>query len=169
MRMTPSTSFLASFADWLSTTPLSLVISSVSWVVPLVQTIHILALAVVLSSVGMIGLRMLGQAGRTTVANTARHFVPWIWGALVVMLVTGVTLVIGEPGRSLTNAYFQWKMGLLVLGTLLVVGFQTTVARNAPFWDVDHRHRPLAGVLAVSAFALFVTIAVLGRWIAYAI
>jgi hypothetical protein len=168
--MTPLTSSLAAFADWLSGTPLSVAIQSVSWVVPLVQTIHILALAVVLSSVGMIGLRILGLAGgRTTVANTARRYVPWIWGALVIMLLTGVTLVIGEPGRSLTNAYFQWKMGLLVLGILLVVGFRTTAARNAPFWDVDHGHRPLARALAVSAFALFVTIAVLGRWIAYAV
>jgi hypothetical protein len=167
--MTPPTSTLAAFADWLASTPLSVTILSVSWLVPLVQTIHILALAALLSSVGMIGLRIVGRAGgHASVADTARRYVPWIWGALVIMLLTGLTLIIGEPGRSLTNAYLQWKMALLVLGVLLVCGFRTTVARHAPLWDPDRRPRPLAGTLAAFTFALFVAIAVLGRWIAYA-
>ena len=165
--MTPP--FLVALAEWLANTPLSLQIQTVSWVVPLVQTVHILAIAVVLSSVGMITLRILGLAGRrTTIVDTARRYVPWIWGALVVLLMTGALLVIGEPGRSLTNITFQWKMGLLVLGILIVAAFRTTVVRSAPFWELGPAHRPAARILAVSVVALFMAIAVLGRWIAYA-
>lgn len=160
--------FLESFSEWLSSTPLSLQIQTISWLVPFVQTIHILAIAAVLSSVGMVTLRIVGLAGgRTTMVDTARRYVPWMWGAIAVLLVTGTILVIGEPGRSLSNVAFQIKMGLLLTGVAAIAVFRTTVVRNAPFWDLGPGSHTLAKVLAVSAFVLFCAIAVFGRWIAY--
>lgn len=162
-------SFLATFSEWLSSTPLSLGIQTVRWFVPFVQTIHILAIAAALSSVGMITLRIAGLAGRrTSMVDTARRYVPWIWGAIVVLLVTGTILVIGEPARSLTNIAFQMKMALLVVSIALVAVFRSTVVRNAPFWDLGPGHHTLAKILAVGVFIIFCAIAVLGRWIAYA-
>ncbi len=159
---------LHSFAVWLSATPISEFIQNVLWIIPAVQTVHILAIAAVLSSVAMVDLRIFGLAGRgVTMADTASRYIPWIWWSLAVLAVTGVTLVTGEPVRSLTNPAFQIKMILLVVAMGVTIGFQATLRRNAGLWDDSAR---AAGVIRVAAFAtllLWLSIAVAGRWIAY--
>ena len=45
---------------WIDQTPLSQAIQVTNWVVPTVQTVHILAIAVVASSALMVDLRLIG-------------------------------------------------------------------------------------------------------------
>ena len=160
---------LKAFAAWLAKTHASAVIQDVSWIVPTVQTVHILAIAMIMSSVAMIDLRIFGMAGaRTTILDTARRYVPWVWGSLAVLTATGTILVIGEPDRSITNAVFQLKMLMLIAAVLVTAIFQVTVRRNARFWDLEPAHGRVAKVFALATFALWLAIAVAGRWIAYA-
>ena len=49
------------FAEWLQTTPVSVTIQSVEWIIPLLQSIHILMIGVVFVSILMIALRVLGR------------------------------------------------------------------------------------------------------------
>ncbi len=96
---------LHGFAEWLGQTPISQVVQNVSWIIPSVQSIHILSIAIVISAVFMVDLRLLGVIGRDqpTAAYTSR-FLSWIWPTLVVLLLTGSVLIIGEPvSRSTTS------------------------------------------------------------------
>ena len=87
---------------WISSTALSQAIQNDEWVIPTVQSIHILGVCVVLSSVGMIVLRLLGWAGtRNSVPDIAGRYVPWLWGALIVLALTGSLLVFGEDQAGL--------------------------------------------------------------------
>jgi hypothetical protein len=159
---------LRTFAEWLSNTPPSLLIQDALWVIPLVQTLHILGIAVALSSVGMIELRIFGLAGtRSTVSETAQRYVPWLWGALAVLAVTGLILIIGEPVRELVNPAFQLKMAMLVVAIAVTIAFQITVRRNAPFWNLAPAHHSVAKALAIIVLLMWLAIPVAGRWIAY--
>ncbi|PYS53370.1 MAG: hypothetical protein DMG13_12980, partial [Acidobacteria bacterium] len=91
------------FAEWLSQTSLSILIQTHNaWVIPTIQSIHIVAVGIVLSSVLMIDLRILGWAGHDqTLRETTNRFGPWLSWALLVLLTTGVLMVIGEPVREL--------------------------------------------------------------------
>jgi hypothetical protein len=161
---------LQHFASWLAGTPLSLFIQQVLWIVPAAQTLHILAVAVVMSSIGMIDLRIFGLSGRqSTIAETADRYVPWIWGALVVLAATGGTLVTGEPMRSLTNPAFEAKMAMLAVAAVLTLLFQWSVTRQAAIWDERGRTGIPARVMALVTLFLWFAIAVAGRWIAYLI
>ena len=61
-------------------------------------------------------LRIFGLAGRrSTLAQTAGQYLPWIWRGLLVLALTGATLIIGEPVRSLVNPAFQAKMLMLAI------------------------------------------------------
>ena len=51
-------SMMENFCDWLAATPLSLAFQNWTWFVPSVQTVHILCVAVVLTSAYVIGLRL---------------------------------------------------------------------------------------------------------------
>jgi hypothetical protein len=156
------------FSKWLGATAASAVIQNVSWIIPLVQTIHILAIAIVLSSVAMLDLRLLGVAGkRVTISDMAERFLPWIWGALIVLASTGAILIIGEPNRSLMNPAFQIKMALVVSAIAVTLIFQHTVRRNAAFWDLSPSRRRSARLTALISLAIWLAIAICGRLIAY--
>ena len=76
--------------EWLEGTSLSHGIQNLLWIVPAVQTVHIVAVAVVLSSMLMIGLRLLDRAGTLLpVDQVVGRFLPWVWVSLLVLLVTG--------------------------------------------------------------------------------
>lgn len=158
---------LHSFAQWLSDTPLSQTIQDVSWIIPTVQSIHILSIAVVISSVFMVDLRLLNVLGRgqPTAAYTSR-FLSWVWPTLVVLLLSGSILIIGEPSRSLENRTFQIKMALLILAMITTAALQRPTGKDPAYWELGG-HKTMAKVLAVISICLWVLIVFAGRWIAY--
>jgi hypothetical protein len=154
---------MEALAQWLAATPVSLAIRRALWLIPLLQAIHILAIAAVLSSVAMIDLRILGVAGRSqSLRATAERFVPWIWTGLIVLAATGLVLVIGEPKRSLLNPAFQLKMLLLALAIAGMAALQFLLHRD----DNPERSRATGGFVVLT-FLLWCAIAIAGRWIAY--
>ena len=154
---------------WISNTALSQAIQNYEWVIPTVQSIHILSVAVMLSSVAMVVLRLMGWAGmRNSVPDTARRYVPWMWSALIVLAITGTLLVIGEPRRELTNIMFQIKMVLILCAIAVIAIFQSSTRRHPEFW-ADETGTGKFKLMAVSTLILFFAIAVAGRWIAYVI
>src|SRR3989449_4491089 len=113
-----TTDVIQQFAEWLSQTSLSILIQTHNaWVIPTIQSIHIIAIGVVLTSVLMIDLRILGRAGRDqTLRATTDRFGPWLSGALLVLLITGVSMVVGEPVRALLSFSFWLKMFFVAVG-----------------------------------------------------
>jgi len=159
---------LDSFCTWLAATPLSQSIQSVEWVIPAVQTVHILAVAAVMSSALMLDLRLLGLGSRDqTVLSVAARFLPFIWWPLPLLLASGVTLIIAEPARALENPVFYLKMGLLLAAVGITLACQIPLARNAEFWGLSAGRRWAARVVASVSLPLWAAIIFAGRWIAY--
>lgn len=160
---------LADFAAWLGGTLLSRSVGAALWVVPFVQSLHILAIAAVMASAWILSFRLMGLAGRAqTIAQTYARLAPWIWRALAVLLLTGIVLIIGEPARQLTNSAFFIKMALLIAAVLLTGWLQLALRRNAVAWDRPQGPPLAAKALAVLQLSQWLAIAVAGRWIAYA-
>ena len=154
--------------EWLSQTPLSLAIQTHDWVVPTIQSVHIVAIGVVVASVFMIDLRVLGWAGRDqTLVETVDRFGPWLSWSLCVLLATGVLMVIGEPARELLSFSFWLKMSLVATGTLIAVAFLVALRRNARHWEDSLVKRRTTKSLAIFTLLIWAGIIVLGRLIAY--
>jgi uncharacterized membrane protein SirB2 len=159
---------VAKFCDWLSLTPVSMFFQTVEWIIPAVQSVHILAIAIVMSSVIMVDLRLLGLMGHSqSISGLTRRFIPWVWCSLVVLLLTGIVLITAEPRRDLLNPVFQAKMALVVVAIIVTAIFQETVRRNMEFWDLSPRSRWGAWITAVVSLLVWTAIVVCGRWIAY--
>jgi hypothetical protein len=157
------------FAEWLSTTFLSVYIQNHNgWVIPAIQSVHIVGIGVVLGSVFMIYFRILGWAGMDqTLRQTTTRFGPWFTGGLCLMLVTGVLMVIGEPVRELVTFSFWAKMFLIAVSTVMVIIFQTTLRKREKLWEetlINRRHIKWTATLV---FLLWACIILLGRLIAY--
>lgn len=135
---------------WLAATRLSGVLRSAEWIVPAVQTVHILAMGLLLTAALLIVLRRPEPTGPAASAASPSSPLHRVMGWLLpVLALTGGVLICAEPARALQNPIFYLKMSLLLLAVLLALG------RAAPHWR---------GALALALWAMVVCA---GRWIAY--
>ena len=156
------------FCDWLSRTNVSVAFQSANWFVPLVQTVHIIAIAILLTSVYVVSFRLIGLTrGTQALATLTAKLTPWIWTAFCVLLVTGILLTITEPARELLNWAFRVKM-LMVLalaGMLWLV--QLRMRRNPEYWTESPARRHAARAIGIVSVIVGASIVTAGRWIAY--
>src|ERR1700752_662114 len=145
---------LLGLSKWLGATPLSHQIQGVAWIIPTLQTIHILGVAVVFSSVMLVNLRVLQVLQRDApLPDVARRFLPVVLPVLLVLLVSGGLLIIGEPRRSLLNTTFYLKMTLLLAAIVVTAVLQRSFAST--FWQKTLGRRVavrLAAVLSILAW-----------------
>ncbi|HXU19508.1 MAG TPA: DUF6644 family protein [Verrucomicrobiae bacterium] len=159
---------MSRFAEWLTKTSLSHTFRvQEGWLIPGVQSIHIIGIAVIIGSVFMIVLRILGWAGTDqTLRQTTDRFGPWLIGGLCLQLVTGIVMIIAEPARELVNFSFWTKMVFVAIATVLSGIFLVRVPRHEQRWETLVTHRSIKS-LAILTFLIFLFIIVLGRLIAY--
>jgi len=156
---------IESFCGWLSNTSVSLTIQTVMWIIPAVQTLHILCVAIVMSSMAMLDLRLIGVVGcRWSISQTVSRFVPWVWAVLPVLLTSGIILIIGEPSRELLNPYFRAKMAMLATVVVITFVIQRQNKKNVHYWE---GRRAFAAGTGLASLLLWVGIVTAGRWIAY--
>lgn len=156
-----------SFAEALTATSASTLIREAEWIVPTVQSVHILAICVVMGSALMLDLRLMRMIGRDeSVSTYARRYSSWILAAVLVLFFTGLVLIVGEPDRTLLNWVFWTKMALLVAGIVTTALVLLPVARDRAYWDGANR-RIGAAALGVASLVIWTSIIVCGRWIAY--
>src|SRR5262249_55699675 len=89
-------------------------IRSKTWVFPVIETIHILALTVLLAGIIVIDLRLMGlMMRRMTVSGLAKELKPYINWSVAIILVTGAMLYSSEALKCFDNPAFWFKMGFL--------------------------------------------------------
>jgi hypothetical protein len=156
---------MADLAQWLTSLPLSLMMRRTAWLFPLLQTVHILSIAMMLSSVIMISLRLWGVSRAQPIAALGHRHMPWIWTSVVVVTVTGVALIVGNP-RSLRDPALQVKLWLMVpaIATTLVLA---VALRGEALWQKNPGVRGMMSLAAAATLVLWlgVTFAGRGRWI----
>jgi hypothetical protein len=156
------------FSNWLDQTRISVAIKTVGWVIPAVQSIHILCICIVLGSILTIGLRVWGAFLMSVrLEDVAQRFYPWLWTALSGLLLTGVILIVAEPIRELFSLAFWIKIGLIIVGGVVSAWFQLHVRRHGAKWDTNAYSRGITRSVTVLTFVVWLAIAVMGRWIAF--
>ena len=156
------------FSRWLAATEVSHTIQTTTWIIPTLQTIHILSVAVVFSAAILVDLRIWRLLDRDApLPELARRFLPTIWPVLLVLLATGSLLIIGEPRRSLLNSTFYLKMALLLVAILLTAGLQRSISSSPNFWDKDLARQIAGRFAATVSILVWCGILFAGRWIAY--
>jgi hypothetical protein len=149
--------------EWIYGTDLSGALRDYAWAVPVVQSIHIIAIAVVVGSALVTELRVAGLvAADESLCVVAQRYLPWMWRALGVLLVTGLLMIIAEPDRTLTNVPFWIKMTLVVTAVITSVALRRPLLR-APGASSKGPAKSLAWIL----LALWVAVIFCGRFIAY--
>jgi hypothetical protein len=151
-------------SQWVNGLPVSLFLRRITWFVPLMQTLHILSIGFVLSSVIMIDLRAWGVARAPALVTTGQRFLPWLWVALAIATLTGVGLMLGAP-RSFRDGAFVAKLYLMGAAAVGTVALALVLRAQQNSKDL---YSPAAGFIGAAVLVLWfgATLAGRGRWIA---
>jgi len=157
-----------SFFQWCDSTALGSTIRDSRFLFPIIESIHILALAVLLGSVIIVSLRLLGFGMTQRPAREVYNTVSGLRNrALATMLVTGFMLFCSEANKCYENPPFWAKMIML----LLAIVFQYTVVRSVSRRDFTtgrfQAGRVRAGMAACLSLLLWFGVGAAGRAIGF--
>jgi len=156
-------SLLAVF-QWLENSGLGATIRESLVLFPIIESLHLLGLAVIGGAILLVDMRLVGLGLRgQPVGRLERDARPWLIGSLVVMIVTGGLLFASEAMKCYYSLPFWVKIASLALAIL----FTFTVRRRVAQAD-GAAARPLRNRLtAVISLALWGGVAWGGRWIGF--
>ncbi|MEJ0006500.1 MAG: DUF6644 family protein [Steroidobacteraceae bacterium] len=134
------------------------------------ESVHVLALVLVVGSIMVVDLRLLNVASRQrSVKELTEDVLPWTWAAFALAAITGTLLFSSSAIRYSGIWQFEAKMCMLVLAAINMGIFHLGAFRSVTHWDQPNVRPPTAARLAGGiSLAIWVTIVALGRWIGFA-
>lgn len=149
------------FFEWCEATWVGTVVRESIWLFPVIEAAHLVGLCLLGGAILVVDLRMLGLAMRGRgIAELARHARPWLIGAIVVLVATGVPLFLSEAIKCFYNTSFWVKITTLPVALIFTFAVR---GRRLEGLETSARSR----LLAVGSLALWFTVAAAGRWIGY--
>ena len=149
--------------QWFYATSLGETIRNSSWLFPIFEAVHLLALGIVAGAVMVVDFRLLGMLlNKQPVAVLADDARPYLLGAVLVMFATGIPLFLSEAIKCLYSFAFWIKMASLFLVLIWVF----TVRSRVTHADIA-KEPALAKATAVVSLLLWFGVAWGGRWIGF--
>ena len=153
-------SLLHSFAAWLDSQAWSTALHESLWAWPLVESTHVLTVALFVGVLVMVDLRLLGVAFKDTPVSTMTgRVLPWSVAGFCVMVVTGLLLFYANPVNLAHNVWFRAKVILLVLAAVN--------AWDRARWDSQPRPPLSVRLVAATSVSVWAGVILTGRMIAY--
>lgn len=151
-----------SIYDW----PPSTALRESDNVYPLIETAHVLAIALFAGSLVTVDLRLLGALFREqSVTQITKTLLPWTWRGFTLMVITGMPLFAAEAAKLYHNPAFRVKLALLAVAGLNALLFHLTTYRRVHDWESRPPPRA-ARVFALASILLWSGVIVAGRLIA---
>lgn len=158
---------LSEFSRNLYQSEFSTAIRGVDSLIPAIQSVHIVSLALLFGVMLVLNFRLLGVIAQDISPNQilTKHS-KWFWCAFVALVVTGALMTIAEPNRVITNTLFWWKMALIVSALSLFIVSKHFILASVE--DSSTTNKGVVKIIAAISVVLWLAIMWCGRWIAYA-
>jgi hypothetical protein len=135
---------------------------------PMIESTHVIGLALVFGTIAIIDLRLLGIAStQRSFQRMASDILKWTWAAFALTALTGSLMFITNASVYYHNFYFRTKMLLLALTGINMLFFELTAGRTIHKWD-QAPSAPRAGkAVAALSLAMWIGIICVGRLIGF--
>ena len=161
-------SLVHSFAEWLDSHAWSTALHESLWVWPLVESTHVLTVALFVGMLLMVDLRLLGVAFKDTpVSAMTGRVLPWSIGGFCLMVVTGLLLFYANPVHYVHNVWFRAKVILLIVAAVNAWAFHRRVSRDRERWDGQPQPPFAVRMVAATSVSVWAGVIFAGRMIAY--
>jgi hypothetical protein len=135
---------------------------------PLIESVHVVAICLVVGSILAVDLRLLGLASlNRSVSRVTAGILPLTWGAFVVAVGSGGLLFISNATKYLGNGFFVAKLCLIAAAGLNMAMFQFISAKDLPRWENDRRPPLPARLAGGVSIVLWIAVVACGRWIGF--
>jgi hypothetical protein len=155
---------LLPFFQWCENAELIVAMRSSLWLFPVIESLHLIGLALIGGALLVVDLRLLGFGLRgQPVAMLARDAERWLIASLMVMLPTGLLLFMSSAVKCYYLPVFWVKMATLFLALVFTFSIRRRVAmavetRLHPAWP-----KVVGGV----SISLWSTVAIAGRFVGF--
>ena len=155
---------------WIENTAIAVFMRENATAFPMVESIHVLALTLVVGTIGMVDLRLLGVSARNhAITKLTTEILPITWVCFVVAAITGLLLFASKAVDYGHNFFFLGKMMLIVVAAINMLVFELLTYRSVKNWDHE-TPTPFAAKLAGGlSLAFWIGVVVFGRWIGFTI
>ena len=135
---------------------------------PFIESVHVLAVCLVVGSIAVVDLRLLGFASvDRPVGRLMRSILPITVGAFALAVAAGSLLFISHASKYLENRFFIAKITLIALAGVNMAVFHLIGARNLDQWENDTLPPLFARVAGGLSLFLWVSVVACGRWIGF--
>jgi hypothetical protein len=133
---------------------------------PIVNVTHLLGLVLIVGGIGLLDLRLLGFARQVPLLAIYGLLTGAAAIGIVIQVASGIPLFASDATALIGNDAFVLKMLLVAVALANALAFRLLWRGRIAGWD---RNPPLLGLVqAALSLMLWLSIAALGRWIAYA-
>ena len=133
---------------------------------PIVETAHILGVAVLVGAIILLDLSLLGWGRHGRPDLLLRQAVPVAAAGLLLAATTGFALFSAQATDYIGNPVFLTKQTLILLGLANIIWFHLSPGRDAPSWPAARPPRSVR-VAALASALIWIGVLVCGRMIAY--
>jgi hypothetical protein len=155
---------LAAF-QWIESLGFAVAINNSLYAFALIESVHLVALAVIGGAVLIVDLRLLGVGFRNqAVADVAVAARPWLIGSLVMILLTGFLLF---ASLAASKYYYNEAYWLKMYFLLAAIAFTFAVRQPLALGDSARTRTALAKGVAVVSISLWFGVAFMGRAIGF--
>ena len=159
---------MLAFLTWLQGTGLASRIRDSLLIFPLLESAHVLGLALVFGTIAVIDLRLLGVASiDRSIRRMTSDILKWTWAAFALTALTGSLMFTTNAVVYAHNTAFRVKMVLLVVAGLNVLVFELTAGRTIRAWDQAPKAPPIARAAATLSLAIWIAVVFAGRIIGF--
>jgi hypothetical protein len=139
-----------------------------SWLFPAIETLHVIAIVLVVGSITRLDMRLIGLIWRNRpITEVSDEMLPWTWASFVLATIFGLILWSSKPIKYLQIAFFDVKMILLVCAGINMLIFQFVVFRNVAQWDRDALPPAPVRLAGALSMVFWISIVVCGRFIGF--
>jgi hypothetical protein len=159
---------LAAIPAWLEASTVATTIRNSLYLFALIESFHVIGVAVVIGTVLVVDLRLLGLASaRRPFTAIASDVFRWTWMAFALAAATGALMFVTNATSYYVNTYFRIKMALLVLAGINIAVFELTARRSVAAWDRGPVAPRSGRRVAVLSLAIWIVVVFMGRWVGF--
>jgi hypothetical protein len=154
--------------QWFESSSLAISIQQSAWAFPALETVHVIAVALVVGTIFVVDLRLLGLAsiGRP-ITQLCSEILPITWAAFVLAVIAGTLMFISQAMEYFVNYAFRMKFFIIALAGINMLAFQLITYRGVSNWDRGPAI-PISGRLAGAiSLTCWIGIVFFGRWIGF--